>query len=92
MGRPQGCGRSRFDFSSGGNDSLSCTADQGIGAECRAECMRERIGLIGMLGGDKQEGDINAGRAQLFTNRSDQLVGCSLHVGVTSESGGEPQC
>ncbi len=60
MGRPEGCGRSRFDFSSGGNDSLSCTTDQGVGAECRAECVRERIGLIGMLGGDEQEGDVDA--------------------------------
>jgi hypothetical protein len=49
-----------FDFSSGGNDSLSCTADQGIGAECRAERMRERLGLIGMLDGDEQEGDVDA--------------------------------
>ena len=60
MGCPQGCGRSCFDFSSGGNDSLSCTADQGIGAECRAERMRERLGLIGMLDGDEQEGDVDA--------------------------------
>ena len=71
MGGPERRRRSCFDLLPRGNDTLAGAPDKRGWVEGVAYCQGQGIGLIGMLDRDKQERDINASGAQLFSNGLD---------------------
>lgn len=71
MGGPECRRRSRFEFLSCGDNTVTGAPNERGGPEGLAEGLGKGIGLIGVLDRDKQKRHIDVCGAQLFSNGPD---------------------
>lgn len=85
MGGPEGRRRSCLEFLPRGDHAFTGAPHERGWIEGLAECLGERIGLIGMLDRDKQERNIDGSGAQLFSDGPNQFFGCRWCGTLTRE-------